>query len=295
VTLGLGLVGAGYWGERLLRVFGSVQRCAIRRVADHDSAARARLDAGVRTTARVEDLWTDPGIDAVLIATPPSTHYALAHSALAAGKHCWVEKPLAMNVAEAEDLIALAAARGRTLFVDETFLYDPLVRQARDWIRTGRLGRLHHLSFERLAMGRIRRDSDVWWNSAPHDLAMLRYLVPAEVRSIRVERFAHLQPGVADVAVAALRLAGGVSAHVHLSWISPERAASCVAVGSRGMLRYEGRFGQRSLTLFDCRIDDPSSVRSNVVPIHDFAPIETVEGGPEEPLALAAAGSPPDS
>jgi predicted dehydrogenase len=288
VTLGIGLIGAGYWGERLLRVFGSMEQCSVRSVADLDPATRARLDSRARVTGRAEDLWADPGIDAVLVATPPSTHYPLARAALRAGKHCWVEKPLALSASEAEDLVRLAESGGRALFVDETFLYDPLVRRAREWIRTGRLGRLHHVSFERLGMGRIRRDSDVWWNSAAHDLAILRYLVPAEVLAIRVERFAHLQPGIADICVGTLRLAGGISGHIHVSWISPVRAATCVAVGSHGMLRYEGRFGERALTLFDCKIDDPGSVHSNVVPIREFAAVERVDGGSEEPLALAA-------
>lgn len=288
MTLGIGLIGAGYWGERLLRVFASLPGCEVRGVADVDPQARVRLGSGTNVTSRSEDLWTDPRIDAVLIATPPSTHYTLARDALRAGKHCWVEKPMALRPSEAEDLVGLAEKRTRLLFVDETFLYDPLVRHARNWIRTGRLGRIFHVSFERLGMGRIRRDSDVWWNSAPHDLAMLRYLVPAQVKSIQLERFAHLQANVADIAVATLQLAGGVSGHIHLSWISPVKTASCVVVGSRGMLRYEGRFGQRSLTLFDCRIDGAKTVRSNVVPIRDFAVVETLEGGPEEPLALAA-------
>jgi predicted dehydrogenase len=288
MMLRLGLIGAGYWGEKLVRVFESLHPGSIRTVVDRDPAARSRIDSGMRFTERAADVWTDPEIDAVLVATPPSTHDTLAREALHAGKHCWVEKPLALQVADAEELVRLAESNGRTLFVDETFLYDPLVRKARDWIRTGRLGRLHHVSLERLGMGRIRRDSDVWWNSAPHDLAILRYLVPAEVLSIEVERFAHLQPGIADICVGTLRLAGDISGHIHVSWISPVKTATCVVIGSRGMLRYEGRFGERALTLFDYRIDDPSSAHSNVVPIHDFTVIERLDGGSEEPLALAA-------
>ncbi len=285
MTLRLGLIGAGYWGEKLLRVFGALSEVAVIAVADSDPARAAAMH-GTSDAVRVIHA---PDIDAVIIATPPSQHYAIARDVLAAGKHCWVEKPLAMSVAEARDLVARAAAAGRTLFVDETFLYDPLLRQAQTWIRTGRLGELFHLSFQRLGLGRIRRDSDIWWNSAPHDLAILRYLVPAEAESVRVERFAYLQPGIADLCVGTLRLAGGISVHLYLSWLSPEKVASVVAVGSRGMLRYEGRFGQRALTLYDCAISDPQEARGNVVAIDHFEAVETISGGSEEPLALAAA------
>jgi UDP-2-acetamido-3-amino-2,3-dideoxy-glucuronate N-acetyltransferase len=225
----------------------------------------------------------------VLVATPPSSHATLARAALQAGKHCWVEKPLALRVAEARELVDLAARQQRTLFVDETFLYDPLVQRAREWIHGGRLGPLVHLSFERLGMGRIRRDSDVWWNSAPHDLSILRYFVPDEVEGLRVENFAYLQPGVADMCVATVRFTTGVSAHIYLSWLSPLKRASVVAVGRRGMLAYEGRFEQRALTFYDYAHTDPRAVQSNVVPIDRFAAAETIPGGAEEPLALAAA------
>jgi len=174
------------------------------------------------------------------------------------------------------------------LFVDETFLYDPLVSEMKRLIDGGALGGLMHLSFERLGMGRVKRDSNVWWNSAPHDLAILRYLVPADVERVHVDRFAYLQPGLADVAVGTLRLAGGISAHVYLSWLSPLKTASIVVVGSRGMLHYEGRFGQRALRFFEYEVADPVSVAGNVVPVTHFATTETILGGAEEPLALAA-------
>jgi predicted dehydrogenase len=200
-----------------------------------------------------------------------------------------VEKPLAMRASEARDLVDSARRRGLTLFVDETFLYDPLLQRAKAWIDAGRLGRLYHLSFERLGMGRIRRDSDVWWNSAPHDLSILCYLVPNRVEQVRLDGFTYLQPGIADMAVATLRLAGGVSAHLYLSWLSPLKVASIVVVGSHGMLHYEGRFGQRALRFFEYEVTNPAAVTDNVVPIPRFEATETIRGGQEEPLELAAA------
>jgi len=288
----IGLIGLGYWGEKLLRTFGRTPGLRVATVCDGDGAraAEVRRTSGLslRLHADAAALCEDPEVTAVAVATPPSTHFELARLALQAGKHCWVEKPLAMRARQAQELVTLAREHGTTLFVDETFLYDPLVQRAKEWISAGRLGRLYHLSFERLGMGRIRRDSNVWWNSAPHDLAILRYLAPQAVADIRVEQFAYLQRNVADMAVATVRLADGVSAHVYLSWLSPVKAASVVAVGSKGMLQFEGRFGQRQLTFFDYAVADPAAVHDNVVPIPRFEASEVVPGGDEEPLALAA-------
>jgi predicted dehydrogenase len=286
--LNLGIIGAGYWGEKLLRVFRNTDGVEVRAVCDSDARRCAAVAGEIEALSDVGDLLRRNDIDAVLVATPPSSHAALAMQVLTAGKHCWVEKPLAMHAADARDLVDTAARRQLTLFVDETFLYDPLVQQAKASIDAGRLGRVYHLSFERLGMGRIRRDSNVWWNSAPHDLAILHYLVPATVEQVHVEGFVYLQPNIADIAVATFTLSGGISAHIYLSWLSPLKVASIVVVGSTGMLHYEGRFGQRALQYFDYEIADPASVTDNVVPIPRFAPTETIKGGAEEPLALAA-------
>jgi predicted dehydrogenase len=285
--LRVGVIGAGYWGTKLIRVFNDACDMRVEAVWDLDPGRRAAL-AGVELAAGIEALLGRTDVDAVVVATPPSTHAELARAVLESGKHCWVEKPLAMRARDASALVEIARARGLTLFVDETFLYDPLLQQAKAWIEAGRLGRLYHLSFERLGMGRIRRDSDIWWNAAPHDLAILLHLVPGRVEGLQVKRFAYLQPQLADIAIATLRLSGGISAHIHVSWISPLKAASIVVVGSAGMLHFEGRFGQRRLRFFEYRVADPRAVTDNVVPVESFAVTETIGGGEEEPLALAA-------
>jgi len=287
-TLRVGIIGAGYWGEELLRVFRNLDGVQVQAVCDVDVTRRTAVDGEIQFFGDTSDMLKGRNTDAVLVATPPSTHYALAREVIAAGKHCWVEKPLALRAAEARELVQAARQQRTTLFVDETFLYDPLLQQAKSWIDTGRLGRLYHLSFERLGMGRIRRDSNVWWNSAPHDLSILRYLVPAAVEQVHVDAFSYLQNGIADMTVGTVKLAGGVSAHIYLSWLSPLKVASIVVVGSKGMLHYEGRFGKRALQLFDYTVADPATVTDNVVPIPAFAATETITGGSEEPLALAA-------
>ena len=287
MTLRLGLLGCGYWGARLLRVFTALPDVELRRVVDTDPRALEQVPRGVARAAAPTALWEDASLDAVLIATPPRSHYAAARAALRAGKHCWVEKPLTLSLPQAKELVELAEAVQRRLFVDETFLYDPLIGTARDWIAAGRIGTVQHLSFERTGLGRVRRDSDVWWNSAPHDLSILRHLFPAAVESVHVAGFAHFQPHLPDHCAATLRLCGGATVHMYLSWLSPEKRASVVVVGSAGMLRYEGRFAQRQLVLCELTIDDPTRADGNVIAT-GLRECERLTGGDEEPLALAA-------
>jgi predicted dehydrogenase len=217
----------------------------------------------------------------------------MALAALQAGKHVWVEKPLALCAADGRELVAAAEKAGRILFVDETFLYDPLVREMKRLVDGGALGDVYHLSFERLGMGRIRRDSNVWWNSAPHDLSILFYLVPRNMVDIHLHQHSYLQPGIADMAVADLELEGGVSAHVYLSWLHPEKTARVTVVGRERMLSYEGRFEKRGITMYDYALDrsepevqQPGAVP--IIPVSHFAAHRLEVPAAVEPLTLAA-------
>lgn len=292
----IGIVGAGYWGKNLLRTFGKLPTARVAEICDLDpklleAAKKDHPDA--RTGSDLAAMLARPDLDAILVATPPSRHHAMALAALRAGKHVWVEKPLALTAPEGRELVDAAAAVGKTLFVDETFLYDPLVREMKRVIDAGELGDVFHLSFERLGMGRIRRDSNVWWNSAPHDLSILFYLVPRPVKTVQLYLHTYLQSGVADMAVCDLELEGGVTAHVYLSWLHPEKTATVTVVGSERMLGYEGRFEKRAITLFDYTIDRtlPASAAAGSAPI---VPITKFEGRKldvplgTEPLTSAA-------
>ena len=292
--INVGVVGLGYWGKNLLRAFGRLESVRVTGLCDVDPARLATFapdHPGARGATDYAELLRRDDVDTIVLATPPSRHHAMALAALEAGKHVWVEKPLALTVTEGRQLVETARRRARVLFVDETFLYDPLVREMKRLIEAGGLGEVVHLSFERLGMGRIKRDSNVWWNSAPHDLSILLYLVPRPVERVRLHEHTFLQPGIADVAVCDLELEGGISAHVHLSWLHPEKTAKVVVVGRERMLVYEGRFEKRSLTLYDYTLDRAAAGpdAAGIVPVSHFQarPLE-VPGG-AEPLALAAA------
>lgn len=293
-TVNVGIVGLGYWGTNLLRTFTKTPGARVTDLCDLDAAALARhgdAHPGARTGSDFAALLARDDVDAVLLATPPSRHHAMALAALRAGKHVWVEKPLALAASEGQELVDAARAAGRILFVDETFLYDPLVREMKRLIDEGALGDVYHLSFERLGMGRIRRDSNVWWNSAPHDLSILFYLVPRPLRQVRLHQHAYLQPGIADMAICDLELEGGVSAHIYLSWLHPEKTAKVTVVGRERMLSYEGRFEKRGITLYDYTIDRSAPSGAGgvpILPISQFAARRLEVPAAAEPLALAA-------
>src|SRR5262245_32735739 len=256
--LQIGIVGAGYWGKNLLRTFGRLPNARVAEICDLDPRlleAAKKDHPAARTGSDLDAMLGRSDLDAIVVATPPSRHHAMALAALRAGTHVWVEKPLALTAADGRELVATAAQARRTLFVDETFLYDPLVREMKRVIDAGELGDVFHLSFERLGMGRIRRDSNVWWNSAPHDLSILFYLVLRPVKAVQLYLHTYLQSGVADMAVCDLELEGGVTVHVYLSWLHPEKTATVTVVGRDRMLAYEGRFEKRGITLFDYAVD----------------------------------------
>jgi predicted dehydrogenase len=293
--LRVGVVGTGYWGANLLRTFDALPEARLTALCDLDAKRLdelGRQHPGARLVPDLSHLLSLADVDAVLIATPPSLHHRMALDALRAGKHVWVEKPLALTAAEANELVKVARDAQRTLFVDHTFLYDPMVTEMKRLVEAGELGDVWHVSLERLAMGRIRRDSNVWWNSAPHDLSILFHLVPRAVESVSLHLHTYLQPGVADMATCDLLLEGGVTARIYLSWLNPEKTAKVVVVGSRRILAYEGRFQQRSLVLHDYTLDrsmPATGAEAPIIPITNqrAEPIHVDDDG-TDPLTRAA-------
>ena len=288
------VAGLGYWGKNLVRTFAKAGAARVTGLCDLDAQQLGKFTdehPGARGTGDYDELLSWDDVDAVALATPPSRHHAMALAALRAGRHVWVEKPLALSVEDGTELVETARQCGRTLFVDETFLYDPLVREMKRIIDQGGLGDVYHLSFERLGMGRIKRDSNVWWNSAPHDVSILLYLVPRRVLEVRLHEHCYLQPGIADMAVCDLELEGGVSAHMYLSWLYPEKTAKVTVIGRERMLSYEGRFEKRGITLYDYAVEafhGNGKGAAPIVPITHFAAHRLEVPAAAEPLALAA-------
>jgi UDP-2-acetamido-3-amino-2,3-dideoxy-glucuronate N-acetyltransferase len=256
--INIGFVGAGYWGGKLLPKFLAAPRVSIGAVCDTHPANRQEIETKyphIRTVSSIDALLERNEIDAVVIVTPPSTHYALAKKALEAGKHVWIEKPLALQLNEGYELVRIARDADAIIFVDHTFLYDPAVSMIRDLIQGGELGEIYHLYLQRLNLGRIKRDSNVWWNSAPHDASIVLHLLPGLPKSVHLHGYRYLQPSLEDLNMAIIEMSDGTSAFVYHSWLFPENTARLTVIGSKRFVVYEGKFDKRSVTVFDYELD----------------------------------------
>jgi predicted dehydrogenase len=240
--LRVAVVGLGYWGPNLVRNFHEVEDVEVAYICDLDepalSAIGRRYPAVARTTSYAEVL-ADPTVDAVAIATPVSSHYRLALSALTAGKHVFVEKPLAASSAEATELIDLADERGLTLMPGHTFLYSPPVNMIRGLIQSGELGEIYFISTSRVNLGLHQPDVSVAWDLGPHDFSILRYWLDETPTQVTALSRACIVPGVPDVAFISLEFASRTIAHVELSWLAPSKLRRTTIVGARKMIVYD--------------------------------------------------------
>jgi len=282
----IAVIGCGTWGRNLVRNFHALG--ALRAVADAAPAAcalAAQLAPGVETTADIAGVIARPGIDAVVLATPAVTHFELGRQVLAAGKDLFVEKPMALGLDDARRLVDLAARGSRILQVGHVLEYHPAVAVLRQWIESGRLGRLCLLHSRRLNFGRVRTEEDALWNVAPHDFAiMLRVTgrLPGEVSC-----FASYSLGTprADFAIAMLRFAGGVDAHVLAGWLHPNKEQRLVVVGDRGVAVFDDAAPLAQKLIFcDQRVDLAAGG-----PVPHRGPVEAAVLPPDEPLRLECA------
>jgi len=237
----LALIGAGYWGKNLARNFRALG--ALRVLCDADPNTLGKYNEGyegVRKTARVEEVWEDPDVKKVALAAPAALHYELAKAALEAGKDVFVEKPLCLHVEEAEELVALADARGAVLMVGHLLQYHPCVRRLMSLVAEGELGKLYYIASNRLNLGKIRQEENALWSFAPHDLSVILSLVGRQLpEETRCMGEAYLTRGVADATLTALRFPGGVRAHVYVSWLNPFKEQKLTVVGSHGMAVFD--------------------------------------------------------
>ena len=298
MKISVALVGAGYWGRKLLPKFFAAPDCSVATVCDLDAGYRAEIEKafpGTPTTASYEEVLKDPKIDAVLLVTPPATHFSLGKKAIEAGKHIWIEKPLALRLAEGKQMVELAEKKKTVLFVDHTFLYDRAIRMAHDMIGSGEMGEVHHIFLQRLNLGRIKRDSNVWWNSAPHDVSILLYLLKGRPASVALHGYRYLQPDVEDLNMAAVEMSDGASAFIYHNWLSPENTAKLTVIGSKKMLTYEGKFDKRAATLYEYATGPEvagggaSQELANTIPSKIISQRQLEGVAVEEPLATAVA------
>lgn len=232
--IGIAVLGCGYWGVNYVRVFGELPGARVLAVCDkrvNRLQEVGRRFPGVILTTDVEHALNVQGVDAVVICTEASTHHRIGRSALEAGKHVLVEKPLATTVAAAEELIGVATAQQRTLMVGHTFIYNAGIRKLKEYVDEGEAGRIYYLYSTRTNLGPIRHDVNAVWDLAPHDVAIFNYLLDSSPEWVSAVGVNALRNCREDVGFIALGYPRGVLAHVHVSWADPQKVRELVVVG----------------------------------------------------------------
>jgi predicted dehydrogenase len=250
----VGLAGLGYWGPNLARNLDDLPGLRLAWICDRNEAALERVATRfpeARRTTRFEDLLEDDGLTAVAIATPVVTHFELAREALVAGKHVFVEKPLALSSTLGEQLIALAEERGLVLMPGHLLLYHPAVAKLKELVASGELGHFLYVYGNRQNLGQIRRDENALWSLGAHDLSVILHLVEEEPIEAWARGVSFLNPGVEDVVFCFLRFPSGVVAHMHLSWLDPHKIRRMTVVGDRKMAVFDDMELERKVTVYD--------------------------------------------
>ncbi len=265
------VVGLGYWGPNLVRNFSGSRRTRLARICDTDPSRLEALGALYPAAARSRDageVFADPAVAAVAVATPVRTHFPLAKAALLAGKHVLVEKPFAMTSGEAGDLVALAAERRLCLLVDHIFLFSPPVRRMKALVDSGELGDLQFVDSVRINLGLFQHDVNVLWDLAPHDLSIIDHLVGREPRSVVAVGASHAGNRLEDVAYLHIDYGSGLLASVHVNWLSPVKIRHFMVGGSRRSVLYNDLDPSEKVKVYDRGIDvkeDPEGKREVLI------------------------------
>jgi predicted dehydrogenase len=285
VSVRIGVVGLGYWGPNLARNFSRLADVAWLCDASPERLERhGAAHPGARMTTSLDDLLDDGDLDAVALATPVPTHAALAESVLRAGKHCFVEKPLAQSVEEAERVVAAGRESGRVLMVGHLLEYHPGVEMLKRLIDSGELGDVRYLYSNRLNLGVLRPDENALWSLGAHDVSVLLRLAGEEPYECRAVGESYMQEGIEDVVFCYLRFPSGLAAHMHLSWLDPHKERRFTVVGSRKMATFDDMELERKLTVYDKGFDESFSSYGEY--IARSGDISSPRVPNEEPLAI---------
>ncbi|MEA2402837.1 MAG: hypothetical protein QOK00_3240 [Thermoleophilaceae bacterium] len=255
----IGVAGLGYWGPNLARNFDRLPDAELAWLCDESEERLARHGAafpGARTTTSLDDLLADETLDAVVLATPVPTHARLALKVLEAGKHCFVEKPLAQSVEEAEQVVAAARAAERVLMVGHLLEYHPGVEALKQLVDAGELGDVRYVYSNRLNLGVLRPDENALWSLGAHDVSVILRLAGEEPHECRAVGESYMQEGIEDVVFCFMRFPSGLAAHMHLSWLDPHKERRFTVVGSQKMATFDDMELERKLTVYDKGFDE---------------------------------------
>jgi predicted dehydrogenase len=252
--LRIGVIGCGYWGPNLIRNFSHLKDTRVVVCSDLDEKRLGHMRTlypGVETTVDYRLLMARGDVDAVVVATPPETHCAITLEALRAGKHVFVEKPLAISPAEGSSMVDEAARQKRVLMVGHTFVYTAAVNKIKEVIESGELGDILYISTTRVNLGIFQEKINVVWDLAPHDVSILNYVLGGMPESVSTQAGSYIRRNVEDVAFLTLRYPNRVLAHVHVSWLNPNKLRSTTVVGSRKMLVYDDVSALEKIRIYD--------------------------------------------
>ncbi|MBI1177270.1 gfo/Idh/MocA family oxidoreductase [bacterium] len=258
--LNIGVVGCGYWGPNLIRNFNNLQGCRLKTVCDI-SESRLRhmkeLYPATEGTHRFEDMLEDPELDAIVVATSVRFHYPMARQVLSAGKHCFIEKPMAASAAQCEELNEIANAKGLVIMIGHTFLYSSPVRKIKEIVDSGELGDLCYISSRRLNLGLFQKDINVMWDLAPHDLSIILYVMDEHPLSVNCQGNANITVGIEDIINLSLSFRNGRFATIQNSWLDPRKVREMTIVGTKRMIVYDDLQPLEKIKIYDARVDRP--------------------------------------
>jgi predicted dehydrogenase len=274
------VIGCGAWGQNLVRCFAELG--CLGAIADHHTQMAETVAARHGSRALpFEQILAEPSIQAVAIATQPSTHHRLAKRALLAGKHVFVEKPLALELRHGEELTALARRLDRRLMVGHILQYHPAIARLQNHIATGAIGRILRLQATRMNLGAIRREEDVLWCLGPHDISVILALIGAEPSEVHAVGGFHLRRTIADAVTLHLSFPAGEQAQVNLSWLHPVKEHRLTVIGSEAMIVFDdGAPWERKLLLYphavDVAGDAPAAIRAEplVIAVEEHEPLK---------------------
>jgi predicted dehydrogenase len=256
----IGVAGCGYWGPNLIRNFRSLADCQLKMMCDLSTERLKHLRAlypGVAGHTNYDHMLNGVNLDAVVIATGVNAHYPMAKASLLAGKHTFIEKPMASSVEQCEELVDIAKKNGLILMTGHTFLYSPVVRKIKEIIDQGDIGDIRYISARRLNLGLFQKDINVAWDLAPHDLSIILALMAEMPETINCRGSAHVTPGIEDVTTMCLGFSKQRSATVQSSWLDPRKVREMTIVGSKRMIVYDDLAPLEKIRVFDMRVERP--------------------------------------
>jgi len=256
----VGVVGCGYWGPNLIRNFRSLPECSLKLMCDISTERLKHMRTlypEVKGVTDFHQLLNGAGLDAIAIATSVRHHHPMAKASLLAGKHTFIEKPMAASSAECEELVQIAREKGLILMVGHTFLYSPAVRKIKAIVDHGDIGEIRYISARRLNLGLFQKDINVAWDLAPHDISIILHIMGESPVSVNCRGSAHVTPGIEDVTSMCLSFRKDRSAIIHSSWLDPRKIREMTIVGSKRMIVYDDVAPLEKIRIFDARVERP--------------------------------------